>query len=224
MPNLDIFSPSPRSSYDEVMTHRIFTFATLFSILSFQSAFARIELDSSQLMMKNSEQIGDMVTAKIQKATEIQAAQEDDEEADGLIVEPDAVKALKDALRITLSRPDRDGARSPLYVRLRRELLDLNSHESTVEALADEAISGLKNPGVSPKIHSTYIVLLESLMAEIKPDTGSNAAYKRIIEKIRDADLQVSSKVTTQEMLRSMNKPVSPSLTAGLIVPKEKAK
>jgi hypothetical protein len=116
-------------------------------------------------------------------------------------------------MRIALSRPDQDGARSNLYGRVRRELADLNSLDRVLMELAEEAISELRNQE-GPRRTATYIVLLENMMAELKPDADENSTYRRIFERIRDAKISISDKARVQNLLRTMSLPVSPSVTA----------
>ena len=163
-----------------------------------------------------------MVRRKIKRAQDIQARQ--DSTPGGPDAEPEAVGELKDAMRIVLSRPDQDGARAPSFGRLRRELADMNSLDGVIEDLAQEGVSALQESGTEPRRQWTYVVMLEGLMAEIKPDVPKNDVFKRVIERIRDADLQISEKLKNANFMRSMSRPVSPSVTAAKIVPKDKKK
>jgi hypothetical protein len=101
-------------------------------------------------------------------------------------------------------------------------LLDLSALDTTLDELSKEAISSIKNEGTAPSRAGTYIVLLENLMAEIKPELKTNATFKHIVEAVRDANLKVSDKIKNQQLMRAMSKPVSPSETAAKILPKDK--
>jgi hypothetical protein len=205
------------------MTHCLGFLITL--VISF-NAHATLEYDSSQLMMKNSDQVNDIIRKKMKVAEDAQAGQKDDEDEDSITAQPEAIQALTDAMRIALSRPDQDGSREEMYSRVRRELADLGSTEVVLEDLAKEGIEGLKSDN-TPKVHATYITLLENLMAEIRPDIANNQRTRKIVESIRDAKIKLSSKVRSQQLLQSMKKPVSPSETAENILkalPKEKKK
>lgn len=175
-------------------------------------SFAGVEYDSSSLLLKNSDQVTQMLAAKIKKAQSLQSKQEDNEDGE-ILAEPEAIENLKDAMRIALSRPDQDGARSNLYSRVRRELVDLNSLDQVLAELTEESLGELRNQD-GPRRTATYVVLLENLMAEIKPDIAENSAYKKILERIRDARISIGDKAKVQTLLRSMSVPVSPSGTA----------
>ena len=68
------------------------------------------------------------------------------------------------------------------------------------------------------------VVYLENLIAELKPEMEKNANFKRIIEEIRDADIQISDEVAKQIKMRTMTRPVSPSETAAKVLPKSQSK
>ncbi len=181
----------------------------------------QVQYDSVQLQMKNAEQMNALVVAKIKKAQAIQKQQEVDDDR-GIVAEPEAIEQLKDATRIVFARPDQDGSREHTFARLRRELSDLNSLNTVLQDLTNEALAALRPDAQhSPREQGTYIVLLNNLMAEIRPDANSNPAFRQIIEQIRDAKIEVPEKVRTQQMLRSMAAPVSPSEIAAKIFPKK---
>ena len=192
------------------MTHCISFLAAV--LLSFP-AIAQLEFDSAQLMMKNSDQVNDLIRKKIKIAEDAQASQKNDEEEDEISAQPEAIAALKDAMRIALSRPDQDGAREGMFATVRRELVDLGSTDAVLKELADEGVEHLKSEH-PPKVQATYITLLENLMAELKPDLANNPSSRKVIENIRDAKIKISSKVQSQQLLQSMKKQVSPSETA----------
>ncbi len=187
-----------------------------FGFLQSPLALARLEYDSSQLMMKNADQVEEIIKKKIKMAGDIQAAQESDD--DEIRAEPEALEQLKDALRIAFSRPDQDGSRAGFFDRLRQELRDLNSLEIVMGSLADEAISLLKGNSESAKVHATYVYILENMMAEIKPEIEKNITLKKVVERVRDANIRISSDVRKQLLMRTMNKPRSPSETADALI------
>lgn len=185
---------------------------TLAAVLSAPHAWAKVEYDSSSLLLKNSDQVSEMIRLKIRKAQKIQSKQEESEEGE-IQAEPEALDNLRDAMRIALSRPDQDGARTNLYSRVRRELVDLNSLDLVLMELTEEAIAELRTQD-GPRRTATYIVLLENMMAELKPESMDNATFRKIFERIRDAKISITDKARVANLLRSMSIPVSPSTTA----------
>ena len=198
-------------------------FAFIFSFLSAAPGWTKVEFDSSQLVMKNADTISELVRRKIKKAQEIQSKQEDSDDGETL-AEPAALEELKDAMRIVLARPDQDGTRGNAFARLRRELNDLNALSTVLGDLTGEAISSIRSESSSPTRAATYIIVLENMMAELKPEVKNDVGFKKIIEEIRDADLKIPEKVKAQQLIRSMSQPVSPSTTAAKILPKEAKK
>lgn len=185
-------------------------FASLMLVSS--DAWTKVEYDTTSLLLKNSDQITEMISAKIKKAQKLQAKQEDNEDGD-IQAEPEALELLKDAMRIALSRPDQDGARSNLYSRVRRELVDLNSLDQVLAELTEESLAELRTQE-GPRRTATFVVILENMMAELKPELADNPTYRKILERIRDAKITITDKSKVQNLLRSMSIPVSPSDTA----------
>jgi hypothetical protein len=186
-------------------------------------ARAKVEYDSNQLLMKNAEEISELVRKKIKRAQEIQAKQEESSRSE-FLAEPEAVEELKAALRIVLARPDQDGTRANAFARLRRELSDLHSFDKVLADIAKEGISHLKDSSTTPRRCGTYIVLLNNLMAELKPEIATNKNFKKVIEEIRDAEIKVTQATKNETAMRSLPTPVSPSEIAEKILPKESGK
>ncbi len=181
-------------------------------LLASPLAWTKVEYDASSLLLKNSDQVSDMIKVKLKKAQALQAKQEDNEDGE-IAAEPEALENLKDAMRIALSRPDQDGARSNLYSRVRRELVDLNSLDEVLAELTEESLAELRTQE-GPRRTATYVVILENMMAELKPELADNATYRKIFERIRDAKISITDKSKVSNLLRSMSIPVSPSDTA----------
>lgn len=179
-------------------------------------AQAKLEYDFNQLMMKNSEQVGKLIADKIRMAQ--RHLSKSPEDASGVHVQPEAKEALKDAVRIALSRPDLEGARAGLYARSRRDLGDIGELDNVLHELALEAMKAIKAARITPRQQATYIYLLENMMAEVKPEVNDNPDTKKLLEAIRDADLPLNSDVKKQLLLKSMTRIRSPSETAKIIL------
>lgn len=181
------------------------------------SSQAKVEYDATSLQLKNSDQVGEMIKVKIKRAQALQSKQEDNEDGE-IQPEPEALENLKDALRIALSRPDQpEGARSSLYSKVRRELVDLNALDQVLAELTEESLTELRSQE-GPRRTATYVVILENLMAEIKPEIAENATYRKIVERIRDSKITITTDAKVKNLLRSMSVPVSPSTTAGKLL------
>jgi hypothetical protein len=177
-------------------------------------SWAKIEMDSNQLMMQNAEQVSELVRKKMKAAQDLQKAQHVDDD-EGLQAEPGAIEHLKDAMRLVLSRPaDQDGARSNIFQPLRRELGDLNALNDVLSDLTTEAIDGAKDTASPLRNQATYVTLLHNLMAEIKPDLQESETLRKLVEKIRDAKLTIPEKLKSYQFHRATWKLTSPSVRA----------
>lgn len=197
----------------------VLLFATILTAPLTLCAKDRVEYDSNQLLMKSADDITELVRKKIKKAQDLQAKQEESDSGE-FMAEPEAVEELKSALRILLARPDQDGTRANAFARLRRELLDLQALDKTLEDIANEGISQLKDSSTTARRTGTYIVMMENLMAEVKPEIQTNATYKRIVEKIRDAKITISDSTKSKIKLDSLPSMNSPSETAAKLLSK----
>ena len=181
---------------------------------------SRVEYDSNQLMMKSADEIADIVRKKIKKAQAIQAnSYRSDDQLPG--TNPEAVNQLKDAIRIVLGRPDEDGTRDSAFSGLRRELQDMNAVNQVLTELAHEGIDAIASKTTGSRRQATYLVLLDNLMSEIRPESQTNEVFKKILVDIRDANLKLTDALRSQALLNSMTKPVSPSTTAKDILTKD---
>lgn len=122
---------------------------------------------------------------------------------------------LKEALQAVYSRPNEDDVIEKIVAPLRSNLDELESWEKTISQLTDEAINALKNPrAFKPVVQVTYVVFLENLMAEMKPYLKGEGFERKILERIRDAKIDVTSAASGERKLRMMKDTVSPSLIA----------
>ncbi len=172
-------------------------------------------LDYSKLQTKNLDEMQVMVQAKMKVASTAL----DDEDVDT------AVTALRDALRIALSRPDSDNMVAGLVSEIRPRLRDLDAFEKTVRQLADEAMAGLKNKKEKPTQRATHLIVLENILGEFKPDVKTNPEVKKLFVEIRDAKIEIPDVVHNDMRLRGMFKaPASPSDIAAKIIATKPAK
>jgi hypothetical protein len=179
-------------------------------------ALAKLEYSANQLLMKDSEQMTALILKKIKNASDLQAKLGDSD--DSPETDAQSIAELQDAMRIALSRPDQDGLRGILFARVHRELNDLDANDKVLTNLIHEAILALKSKRQDDTSQATYIILLENLMAEIRPEMDTHKSYKSMIESIRDAKIKITSEMKSKEMLTLMQDPVSPSVTADKIL------
>lgn len=187
--------------------------ALIVSILMLSlKAQAKVEYDATGLLLESPDQVTQRIQKKIREAQRLQKKHGANDEGD-IVPDPEAVERLRDAMRIALSRPDQDGARGNMFMMVRRELLDLEALDAVLKALVEEAIRELRTQD-GPRRSATYIVLLENLIAELRQTAEDEPADRKLIERIRDAKIEVLNKVKIENLLRPMSIPVSPSKTA----------
>lgn len=166
--------------------------------------------------------MNNMVQTRIKKSKAVGTKDRDGEGNDG-----EAIELLRDALKLTFSRPNSDNMIAKLTPEIRRELLGYNAFEDTISSLAAEAISISKDKNATVSQQSTALFVLENLLGEIRPEAQSNTDLRRVVERISDANLKISDEVMKDRKIRSMFKTDNPSHIAADIlkgIAKEKDK
>lgn len=173
-------------------------------------ALAGLLFKYHQLVVKDLDQMTAIVSEKIKESKKSYA---------GKIV------PLKEALQAVLARPDDDAMIDKILPPLRTELEDQNSWEKAVNSLTDEALNALH---VTRNFHGdvqvTYAIFLENLMAELKPVAYKGGFEKKLIEKIRDAKIEITKEASKESTLRRMKQTVSPSVIAEAVLKEAEAK
>lgn len=161
------------------------------------------EFTYNQLALKDLDQMNDLVRLKIAAAKEGDNA------------------PLKDGLQTVLSRPDEDFMIDKVIGPLRQELEEQDLWEQTVIALTDEAISALKNPKKHKAVvQATYAVFLTNTISQLKPRAKEKGFERKLLEKIRDAKIELSQDMRDERRLRMMKESASPSTLAEQILEK----
>lgn len=122
---------------------------------------------------------------------------------------------LKKALRIVLSRPDSDALMIKFLPSITASLDDIRALDSTFVELTNEALHRTKARHGTIDEQATYVILLENLVYELKAQKKSWPLAVKLLEKIYEADIKISSNVKESLELRIMKNPVySPSFLA----------
>jgi len=160
----------------------------------------------NELMIKDYDEMSHMVNAKLKKARSV-GSNSSDENVD----DQEALENLREAVKLILSRPDSDNMVAKLMPEVRKELLGYNAFEDTLSGLAAEAVAVAKDDNVANSAQATALVVLENLLAQIRPEVGSNTDLRRIAEKIKNARISISTGVRKDLKLRGMFVPKNPS-------------
>ncbi|WP_413558482.1 hypothetical protein [Bdellovibrio sp. HCB209] len=191
---------------------------TNFILATFVTAFclhaqAALIANYATLATKDLDQMNELVNEKIQESEQMH---------------DEKYIPLKEALQAVFSRPDgTDDMIDKVIGPLRTKLDELEQWENAFTILVDEAVDALKNPkGVKPVVQNTYAVFLENYIAESKPYAKSGGFERKLLEKIRDAKIEVSKEAKNERSLRGMKVGDSPSVLAKRVLeqnPIEKA-
>lgn len=176
----------------------------------------------NELMLKDYDEMSRLINERIAQAKKISSAEtQTEDESSGQGRSPsdnEAIAILRDGLLLCLSRPDKDNMLAKLIPILRKELINYSAFEDSLLAIANDAIAALKTASAPTATKSTYLFVLENIMAEMKPQLHEKKEYRSTLEKIRDAKIEVSKDVVKDRKLRSMFSTESPSDLAATIL------
>lgn len=129
---------------------------------------------------------------------------------------------MAEALQICLSRPDEDGMVDKLIENVRFNLDSDEQWAEIVDGLVDKSIAQLKNETTPVTDQLTYLILLENLIAQFQPEFikqyQSPSFETEMIEKIAQADIQISEAAAAERQLNLMTTQRSPSDIAKALV------
>ncbi len=158
----------------------------------------------NELMIKDYDEMYEMVQSYLNKAKDLAGE-------DGTANEDEAISQLRQGLKLIFSRPNSDNMVAKLVPEIRRVLVGFNGFESSVSAIANEAIGYVKNDEAPVSVQSTSLFILDNILAEIRPEVENNAQMRGIVERVRDARISLSKDVATERKVRGMFSTKSPS-------------
>ena len=129
---------------------------------------------------------------------------------------------LQEALKICLSRPNGDDLIEKIIDSIRYSADTNDLWGRSVEKVTQQAITALKLETTATEDQITYLILLENLLSEFRPEFIKQ--YKgpkletRIVEKIAEADITVSLLARNESRLNLMNAQRSPSSIAKTLI------
>lgn len=158
----------------------------------------------NELMIKDYDEMSNMVTTMVNKAKDLAGE-------DGSQNEDEVVRELRQALKLIFSRPNSDNMVAKLVPEVRRVLVGFNAFESSVAAVANEAVGIVKNEDAPVSVKSTALFVLDNVLSEIRPEAEANPNMRQIIENIKNARLSISDDVKKERKVRGMFSSKSPS-------------
>lgn len=159
---------------------------------------------SAQLQLKNLDEMVGLVKLRVRRA---QSGTDD------------KVAALREALRIVYARSNEDFLTEKLISEVKPILEEEEAWQSSIEDLAFESAARLNKPeGLKPAVQLTYIIILENLLADLKPQVGESWV-RTLVERIRDAEIVVTKEARSERELNMMKAVINPADIAAKIVP-----
>ena len=128
----------------------------------------------------------------------------------------------KDALATILTHPQSLGFRSQFVSRVRSSLEDDTVFINAMLEVGDDSIKELQKRALTKESWMTNITILENLMLEIKPARKTEARFQKLIERVRDAKLELPPPLEKVFLRQQMQELRSPSETARLILVEDK--
>ncbi|MBT4763351.1 MAG: hypothetical protein HOO06_16775 [Bdellovibrionaceae bacterium] len=195
-------------------------FTVLFLIFAWDQSLAN-DLYYTQLQNKDLEQMRGLLKPHLKTSlVALKNADNMASQAEREKLEAQAILSLRTALKIILSRPNKDNMTNKLLDEVQSRLTVLNMYMTSLDHLAISAITVLKNKNLPREYLATNVFILENLMSQIRPKL-SNSKYMGIMQRIKNAEIDVPEKAIRLRRMRGMHKTISPSEIARQILKKD---
>lgn len=138
----------------------------------------------------------------------------------------EGAKLIKESLELIFARPEQNSATSVIYNNVEGVAVDYGGIYSFLEQITNDALETLDKSGRETTLlrdQNTYVYILNNMMGEIKPLAKSKEGvkYKKLIERVRDEDIDFSDSLKSYRVLNSMSNITNPSKVAEQIVGKK---
>jgi hypothetical protein len=184
----------------------LFGFGLVFNLGMESISQASLSRDYGSLMLMNLEDMNQVAVTALNKSKD----------------QPkEKVVLLEEAMKVLLSRPNmKDNITEKVLPQITSELDAIDKLEFIYEKIVDEAIEGLKKPEAvkNPAHQTTYAIILENTIAELKPKYSEGELTKKLLHKIADAKIEITKEAQNERRLRVMKITKSPSETAQEII------
>lgn len=134
---------------------------------------------------------------------------------------------LYHGLFICFGRPNEDGMIEKVLPIVKNPLEEANEYSNALSQLTEHAIFAMQNPNIRATDQVTYGIILENLIAELKPEfikQYDNRKFEsELIEKIAASKVQYSDKARSERKLNIMKTTPSPSIIAQNLLDKREA-
>ena len=130
---------------------------------------------------------------------------------------------ITESLQLLFARPEQNTATSTVYNSIEGVALEYGGIFDFLTRLTDQALSTLDESGKSESLlrdQNTFIYILNNMIAEIQPlaKAPKGEKYRKLLERIRDEDIDFSDSLKSYRILHSMANIANPSKVAESIV------
>ena len=135
----------------------------------------------------------------------------------------DGAGMIKQSLELIFAKPEQNHATSVIYTNVEGVAIEYGGVYSFLDEITNDALNVLDQSGKEKALirdQNTYVYILNNMMSELKPLIAKEEgqAYKKLITKIRDADIDFSDSLKSYRVLNSMSDITNPSKVAESIV------
>lgn len=195
---------------------------------------AELKFPSDRLKVMDIETLQRIVTTNLSGA---QKALSDGTDSEGqysdkgnTYTKEEGAALIRESLELLFARPEQTNATSVIYNNVEGVALEYGGIYGFLEEVTNNGIANLKKSCKSSdknclRDQNSYIYILNNLMGEIKPlalAPQGGEMYKKLIEKVRDEDIDFSDELKSYRVLNSMSNITNPSKVAEVIVGKKK--
>ncbi len=199
-----------------------FVLVCLFSF----SSMAALKFPSDRLKVMDIETLQRIVAKNLsvaQKAVETTSGKTGGENPD----RSEGVRLIKESLELIFACPDQNSTTSRIYSNIEGLAIEYGGIHKFLSEITSEAIETLNQSGKDKTLlqdQNTYLYILNNMMAENRSLILSKETklYRKIAEKIRDADIRISNDLKSYRALNSLSNATNPSRVAGEIIGKKK--
>lgn len=146
-----------------------------------------------------------------------------DKSPDNDFTRDEGARLIRESLELIFARPEQNNATSVIYSNVEGVAIEYGGIYNFLVEITNMAISTLDKSGKDKALlrdQNTYVYILNNMMGEIRPLALSKDGikYRKLIEKIRDEDIDFSDSLKSYRILNSMANIANPSKVAEQIV------
>ncbi len=195
-------------------------------------SMAGLKFPSDRLKVMDIETLQRIVATNLNGAQKAvaQAVDEDGEFGDqspaNEYTRDEGAQLIRESLELIFARPEQNHATSVIYSNVEGVAIEYGGIYQFLEQIISRGLETLDKSGKDKGLlrdQNTYVYILNNMMSEMKPMALSQEGekYRKLIERIRDEDIDFSDALKSYRILNSMSNIANPSKVAEQIVGKK---